>query len=75
MVAGMAHAGMSDFTIRTELDQMVEAHPNRHAWDRLLIVTGRRTSDVVVSQIGVWVDEACRVVRAAEAGQLTLRNR
>ena len=48
--------GASTEAVRLLLTRSVEDHPNRHAWDRVSIVTGIWASDVLRRQVLAWAE-------------------
>jgi hypothetical protein len=52
----LTEAGASPAAVHALLMHAVHAHPQRHAWDRVSILTRLRTSDVLTRQVLGWAE-------------------
>ena len=64
VVLEMAASGESAEAVRSTLTRSVEAHPARYRWDRVSIVTGLLTSDVLTRRMLQWAEHPRQSYRA-----------
>ena len=53
----MAASGESAEAVRSTLTLSVQTHPARYRWDRVSIVTGLLTSDVLTRRMHQWAEQ------------------
>jgi hypothetical protein len=66
VVIEMAASGASAEAVRSTLALSVQAHPERYRWDRVSIVTGLLTSDVLTRRMLQWAEQPRRPHRARQ---------